>query len=52
MSPRAYTKRTESEGQDGAQAADKARPSSVQEAGVLVEPVFGQVKKDRGSDGL
>ena len=33
VSPRAYTKRTESEGQDGAQAADKARPISVQETG-------------------
>ena len=32
VSPRAYTKRTEPEGQDGAQAADKARPISVQEA--------------------
>ena len=31
-SPKAYTKRTEPEGQDGAQASDKARPSSVQEA--------------------
>ena len=29
----AHTKRTEPEGQDGAQAADKARPSSAQEAG-------------------
>ena len=33
VSPRTYTKKTEPVGQDGAQAADKARPSSVQEAG-------------------
>ena len=37
------------EGQDGAQAADKARPSSVhRQRGVLVEPVFGQVKEAQG----
>ena len=36
MSPRAYTKRTEPEGQDGA---------LYKKRGVLVEPVFGQVKE-------
>ena len=33
VSPRTYAKRTEPVGQDGAQAADEARSSSVQEAG-------------------
>ena len=40
--------RKRTEPQDGAQAADKARPSSVQEAG-CTGGAFGQV---RGSDGL
>ena len=49
VSPRTYTKRTEPEGQDGAQAADKARPSSVQEAGCTGG---AGVRTDQGRTGV
>ena len=51
--PEGVYQRTESEGQDGAQAADKARPSSVQEAGCTggAGVRTGQGKA-RGSDGF